>query len=136
MSFFLSFDFARRKDHKFTIYTRKKRFSIGSTYLRANTENENVTTIHGFIGNFVQVRFTKTCPCNIQRFFFSVVKIENFIIKNDIFLYLCSKYRLWVNEAVQTSIHNLCFGAIIRTSWLPSKRNSFKKESNTVGLAA
>ena len=29
---------------------------------------------------------TKTCPCNIQRFF-SVVKIENFVGKNfDIFL--------------------------------------------------
>ena len=33
---------------------------------------------------FVTASITKTCPCNIQRFF-SVVKIENFIRKILIF---------------------------------------------------
>ena len=59
------------------------------------------------------VHFTKTCPCNIQRFF-SGVKIENFVGKFfDIFLVFAqnidcgytlepprrggSKHRLWVH---------------------------------------
>ena len=46
----------------------------------------------------VASNITKTCSCNIQRFF-TAVKMKNFRIKNDKFF---------------TSTHNLCFRAKIR----------------------
>ena len=48
---------------------------------------------------------TKTCPCDIQRFFLAL-KIETFQLKNvDIFLIFAKKHRLWAHltEAVLTS---------------------------------
>ena len=54
---------------------------------------------------------TKTCPCNIQRFF-SAFKFENFNGKTLMFL-------IFSLEAVLTSTHNLCFGAKIRKLDIP-----------------
>ena len=64
---------------------------------------------------------TKTCLCNIQRFF-SAVKKENSIRKFLIYIfsYFCSKHRLWVH----VSTHNLCFGAKIRKINIPTSTHN------------
>ena len=69
----------------------------------------------------------KTCPYYTQRFFFfSAVKIENFIIKKRrhfsyfffFFFFLLKTLIVGIHtcltEAVLTSIHNQCYGAKIR----------------------
>ena len=68
---------------------------------------------------------TKTCPCNIQRFF-SAVKPENFTRKKLIFLIFLLKTLIVgtprqnrLAEAVLTSTHNLYFGAKIRKKVYP-----------------
>ena len=56
---------------------------------------------HVLVASLVQASLD-TCPCNIMRFFFSAVKIENFIRKKK--MMFSSKHRLWVQgEAVLTS---------------------------------
>ena len=49
------------------------------------------------------------CPCNIQRFFFSTVKIEIFI-GNKMIIF----HKTLVDETVLTSTHNLCFKVMLR----------------------
>ena len=63
---------------------------------------------------------TKTCPCNIQRFFLAL-KIENFPLKIfDIFLIFAQNIDcVCMLEPVLTSTHNLCFGAKIRKIGIP-----------------
>ena len=58
---------------------------------------------------------TKTCPCNIQRIFFSIKNLK-FHWKNfDNFNIFCSDIDCGFKlEAVLTSTHNQCFGAKIR----------------------
>ena len=57
---------------------------------------------------------TKTCSCNIQRYFFSDVK-------NKISLEKCWYFDIFAQniEAVLTSIHSLCFGLEIRKICIP-----------------
>ena len=63
---------------------------------------------------------TKTCPCNIQRFF---KKIENFQLKNfDIFVIFAQNIDCGYTlepEAVLTITHNLCFGAKMTKIGIP-----------------
>ena len=59
---------------------------------------------------------TETCPCNMQRFFFSVVKTEKKISLGGkmIVFDILSKNCLWVHvstEGVLTSTYNPCFGS-------------------------
>ena len=63
---------------------------------------------------------TKTCPCNIQRFFLAL-KIENFHLKIFDFLIFAQNIDCvcTYTEAVLTSTHNLCFGAKIRKIGIP-----------------
>ena len=60
------------------------------------------------------IYITKTRPCNIQNFFFLVVKMKIFSgKKNDIFLIFAQNIDCGYT-LVLTSTHNLCFGAKIR----------------------
>ena len=59
----------------------------------------------------------KSCPCNIQRFF-SAVKIENFLIKNDSFSYFCSKHRLCVHTNIDCEYPQSMF-------WSKNKKNRY-----------
>ena len=65
----------------------------------------------------VNESITRTCPCNIQRFF-SAVKIENFIRKNDIF-------NIIAQNIDRASTHNLCFGSKIEKNRFAPTNPSF-----------
>ena len=69
--------------------------------------------------NCIWQRITKTCPCNIQRFF-SAVKCKNYIAKCLKFLvfllktYIVGTRYNGLGEPALTSTHNVCFESKIK----------------------
>ena len=70
---------------------------------------------------------TKTCPCNIQRFF-SVVKKKMKISSEKKMIFF-----LFLLKAVLTSTHNLCFGAKIIKKDIPLHTPVFLYKSGVQG---
>ena len=73
--------------------------------------------------NCIWQRITKTCPCNIQRFFSAVIS-ENYIHWKmfEVFIFLLKTYIVGtrynsLGEAVLTSTHNVCFESKIRKKY-------------------
>ena len=71
------------------------------------------------MSHIIILTITKTCPCNIQRFF--SCKIKNFtriffyiFAQNIDYGYMLEPPRRRLAEAVLTSTNNLCFGTKIR----------------------
>ena len=76
----------------------------------------------------IPCNITKTCPCNIQRFF-SEAKIKKFIGKKKKIFYIFAKnvycwYTLRLAEVLM-STHNVCFGSKIRKVGIPLQAQVF-----------